>query len=112
MSKNKDDEFDFEWDDDSSFDSKLDDFNSNIDNYHGDELKDAKKDRNPVIDKLKSVTPTISSAGKSVLAGAGKGIGRAIEEDMPSVYQAYQQGTHVLSEARIARQEISDKFKP
>lgn len=112
MAKNKDDEFDFEWDDDSSFDSKLDDFDGNVGEYHADEVKSADKDRNPVAAKLKSITPTISAAGSAVIGGAGKGIGRAIENDMPEVYQAYQQGTHVLSEARIARQEISDKFKP
>ena len=112
MAKNKDDEFDFEWDDDSSFDSKLDDFDGNVGEYHADEVKSAEKDRNPVATKLKSITPTISAAGSAVIGGAGKGIGRAIENDMPEVYQAYQQGTHVLSEARIARQEISDKFKP
>lgn len=112
MSKNKDNEFDFEWDDDSSFDSKLDNFDSDVDAYHGDEIKDAKDDRNPVIEKLKSITPTISAVGKSFISGVGDGIGKTIEDDMPSVYQAYTQGTHILSEARIARQEISDKFKP
>lgn len=112
MAKNKDDEFDFEWDDDSSFDSKLDNFDGNVGEYHADKIESADKDRNPVAAKLKSITPTISAAGSAVIGGAGKGIGRAIENDMPEVYQAYQQGTHVLSEARIARQEISDKFKP
>lgn len=112
MAKNKDDEFDFEWDDDSSFDSKLDNFDGDVDEYHGDEIKSADKDRNPVAAKLKSITPTINAAGSAFIGGAGKGIGRAIEDDMPEVYQAYQQGTHILSEARIARQEISDKFKP
>lgn len=112
MAKNKDDEFDFEWDDDSSFDSKLDNFDGNVSEYHADKIESADKDRNPVAAKLKSITPTISAAGSAVIGGAGKGIGRAIENDMPEVYQAYQQGTHVLSEARIARQEISDKFKP
>lgn len=112
MAKNKDDEFDFEWDDDSSFDSKLDNFDGDVGEYHADEVKSADKDRNPVAAKLKSITPTISAAGSAVIGGAGKGIGRTIENDMPEVYQAYQQGTHVLSEARIARQEISDKFKP
>lgn len=112
MAKNKDDEFDFEWDDDSSFDSKLDDFDGDVGEYHGDEIKGADKDRNPVASKLKSITPTINDAGSAFIAGAGKGIGRAIEDDMPEVYQAYQQGTHILSEARIARQEISDKFRP
>ena len=112
MAKNKDDEFDFEWDDDSSFDSKLDNFDGDVSEYHSDEIKSADKDRNPVASKLKSITPTINDAGSAFIAGAGKGIGRAIEDDMPEVYQAYQQGTHVLSEARIARQEISDKFRP
>lgn len=112
MSKNKDNEFDFEWDDESSFDSSLDNFDGDVDSYAGEEIKDAKKDRSPVVEKLKSVTPTISTAGRAFTAGAGKGIGKAIENDMPSVYQAYQQGTHILSEARIARQEINDKFKP
>lgn len=112
MAKNKDDEFDFEWDDDSSFDSKLDDFDGDVSEYHSDEVKSAEKDRNPVAAKLKSITPTINAAGSAIVAGAGKGIGRAIENDMPEVYQAYQQGTHVLSEARIARQEIADKFRP
>lgn len=112
MAKNKDDEFDFEWDDDSSFDSKLDNFDGDVSEYHSDEIKSADKDRNPVASKLRSITPTINDAGSAFIAGAGKGIGRAIEDDMPEVYQAYQQGTHVLSEARIARQEISDKFRP
>ena len=112
MAKNKDDEFNFEWDDDSSFDSKLDNFDGDVNEYHSDDIKSAEKDRNPVAAKLKSITPTINAAGSAVIAGAGKGIGRAIEDDMPEVYQAYQQGTHVLSEARIAKQEISDKFRP
>ena len=112
MAKNKDDEFNFEWDDDSSFDSKLDNFDGDVSEYHSDDIKSAEKDRNPVAAKLKSITPTINAAGSAVIAGAGKGIGRAIEDDMPEVYQAYQQGTHVLSEAHIARQEISDKFRP
>ena len=112
MAKNKDDEFNFEWDDDSSFDSKLDNFDGDVSEYHSDDIKSAEKDRNPVAEKLKSITPTINAAGSAVIAGAGKGIGRAIEDDMPEVYQAYQQGTHVLSEAHIARQEISDKFRP
>ena len=112
MAKNKDDEFDFEWDDDSSFDSKLDDFDGDVGEYHGDKIESADKDRNPVATKLKSITPTINTAGSAFIGGAGKGIGRAIEDDMPEVYQAYRQGTHVLSEARIARQEISDKFRP
>ena len=112
MAKNKDDEFDFEWDDDSSFDSKLDNFDGDVGEYHGDEIKSADKDRNPVTTKLKSITPTINDAGSAFISGAGKGIGRAIEDDMPEVYQVYQQGTHILSESRIARQEISDKFRP
>lgn len=112
MSKNKDNEFDFEWDDESSFDSSLDNFGGDVDDYTGEEIKDAKNDRSPVIEKIRSVTPSINAAGRAFTAGAGKGIGKAIENDMPSVYQAYQQGTHILSEARIARQEINDKFKP
>lgn len=112
MAKNKDDEFDFEWDDDSSFDSKLDNFDGDVGEYHGDEIKSADKDRNPVTTKLKAITPTINDAGSAFISGAGKGIGRAIEDDMPEVYQAYQQGTHILSESRIAKQEISDKFRP
>ena len=112
MAKNKDDEFDFEWDDDSSFDSKLDNFDGDVGEYHGDEIKSSDKDRNPVTTKLKSITPTINDAGSAFISGAGKGIGRAIEDDMPEVYQAYQQGTHILSESRIAGQEISDKFRP
>ena len=112
MSKNKDNEFDFEWDDESSFDSSLDNFGGDVDDYNGEEIKDAKNDRSPVIEKIRSVTPSINAAGRAFTAGAGKGIGKAIENDMPSVYQAYQQGTHILSEARIARQEINDKFKP
>ena len=39
MSKNKDDEFDFEWDDESSFDSSLDNFGGDVDDYTGEEIR-------------------------------------------------------------------------
>lgn len=75
MSKNKDNEFDFEWDDESSFDSSLDNFGGDVDDYTGEEIKDAKNDRSPVIEKIRSVTPSINAAGRAFTAGAGKGIG-------------------------------------
>ena len=112
MANKKDDDFDFKWDDDASFDSELDNFGGDVNEYHPDELKDAKKDRNPVINKLKSIAPTIHDAGSAVLAGAGKQIGRSIEDNVPEVYQTYTNATYVLSEAETLRNQVTDKVKP
>ena len=109
---NKDDDFDFKWDDDASFDSELDNFGGDVNEYHPDEVKDAKKDRNPVISKLKSIAPTIHDAGSAVLAGAGKQIGKSIEDNVPEVYQTYTNATYVLSEAETLRNQVTDKVKP
>ena len=109
---NKDDDFDFKWDDDASFDSELDNFGGDVDEYHSDEVKDATKDRNPVVNKLKSIAPTINDAGSAVLAGAGVGIAKTIEHDMPEVHGVYTGATHAISEAQVLRNEVTDKVKP
>ena len=108
----KDDDFDFKWDDDGSFDSELDKFGGDVDEYRPDEVKDAEKDRNPVTSKLKSIAPTIRDAGSAVLAGAGVQIGKSIEKNVPEVYQTYNNATYVLSEAETLRNQVVDKVKP
>ena len=108
----KDDDFDFKWDDDGSFDSELDKFGGDVDEYRPDEVKDAEKDRNPVTSKLKSIAPTIRDAGSAVLAGAGTQIGKSIEKNVPEVYQTYNNATYVLSEAETLRNQVVDKVKP
>ena len=54
MSKKKDD-FEFNWDDDASFDSELDKFDGDVGEFYGDDVDDAEKNRSPVTKKLKSI---------------------------------------------------------
>ena len=109
---NKDDDFDFKWDDDSSFDSELDNFGGDVGEFPGDEIDDAGSDRNPVTKKLKSITSSISDAGGAVLAGAGVGIGKAVEKHVPEIREAYNTGTYLLSEAQEVRNQARETVMP
>ena len=109
---NKDDDFDFKWDDDASFDSELDNFGGDVDDFSGDDVDDADSDRTPITKKLKSIRTTISDAGDAVLAGAGVGIGKAIDKSVPEIREAYNTGTYVLSEAQEIRNQARESIMP
>ena len=111
MSKKKDD-FEFNWDDDASFDSELDKFDGDVGEFYGDDVDDAEKNRSPVTKKLKSIRSTISDAGGAVLSGAGVGIGKAVEKHVPEIHEAYNTGTYLLSEAEQLRNEARESVMP
>lgn len=111
MSKKKDD-FEFNWDDDASFDSELDKFDGDVGEFYGDDVDDAENNRSPVTKKLKSIRSTISDAGGAVLSGAGVGIGKAVEKHVPEIHEAYNTGTYLLSEAEQLRNEARESVMP
>ena len=111
MSK-KNDDFEFNWDDNASFDSELDKFDGDVGEFYGDDVDDAENNRSPVTKKLKSIRSTISDAGGAVLSGAGVGIGKAVEKHVPEIHEAYNTGTYLLSEAEQLRNEARESVMP
>lgn len=109
MAKKDKDYFDASDDD---FDSMLDKFPGDINDFNPDNIDGADKDRNPIVAKLKSINSSLMNAGDAFLEGAGVGIGKAVEREFPDVKETHQAITDVLSEISTIRREAADQIVP
>lgn len=103
---------DFDFDDD--FDSDLDGFGGDFDDYDSG-LEDGEvgeKSRKPVTKALKNVKQSIRKTGRAAVIGAGQGIADKIEKIMPEVGQAYKGAVDVATEANLLRNDIRQKAMP